>query len=95
VPGCKGQQGDVASLLDGSREAPLVGSADAGKTAGHNLAALSYKALQQTDIPVWNGVDLFGAELADFFAAEKLAASAGPTGAALTGSSGATATGAA
>ena len=54
--------------------------ADAGEAAGHNLAALGHKPLQQTDIPVGDGVDLLGAELADLLAAEELAASAGSAG---------------
>src|SRR5262249_23348841 len=84
VPGCERQQGDVSSLLDGPREAALVRGADAGQAAGHDLAALSHKALQQTDIPVGDGVNLLGAELADLLAAEELAAAAGTTGTAWT-----------
>jgi hypothetical protein len=76
VPGCKGQQGDVACLLDGPRQTALVGCANAGEAAGHNLTAFGYESLQQTDIPVRDGVNLFGAELAHFLAAEKLAAAA-------------------
>src|SRR5215472_15778124 len=75
VVSCERQQGDVPGLLDGSREPPLVRGANSGQAAGHNLAALGHKPLQQTDIPVGNGVDLLGAELAHFLAAEKLAAS--------------------
>ena len=76
VPCSKGQQGDIPGLLNGAGKATLVLGADASQTAGHNLAALGHKALQQTDIAVGNGVNLFRAELADLLAAEKLAASA-------------------
>ncbi len=54
--------------------------ADTGEAAGHNLAALGHKPLQQTDIPVWNGVNLLSAELADLLAAKELATTAGSTG---------------
>jgi hypothetical protein len=77
VPGGKWQQSDIPCLLDGAGKAALMRGANAGETAGHNLAALSYEALQQAHIAVRDGVNLFGAELADLFAAEKLAASAG------------------
>jgi hypothetical protein len=80
VPGCEGQQGDVPSLLDGPREPALVRGADASEAAGHNLAAFGYKPLQQTDIPIGDGIDLLSAELADLLAAEELAAAAGTTG---------------
>jgi hypothetical protein len=73
----KGQQGDIPGLLDGARQAALVRGADAGETPGHDLAALGDEALQKTDIAIRNCVDLLGTELADFFAAEELAASAG------------------
>ena len=80
MPCGKGQQGDVPGLLDGAGEAALVGGAYAGEAAGHDLAALSHEALQQTDIAVGDGVDLLGAELSDLLAAEELTASAGTTG---------------
>ena len=80
VPGCEGQQGDVPSLLDGPREPALVRGANASEAAGHNLAAFGYKPLQQTDIPIGDGIDLLSAELADLLAAEELAAAAGTTG---------------
>jgi len=70
VPRGKGQQSDVPGLLDGAGQAALVRGANAGEPAGHNLAALSHKSLQQTNIAVWNRVDLLGAELADLLAAE-------------------------
>src|SRR5215831_10422809 len=91
VPCCKGQQGDVPGLLDGTRQAALVRGAHAGETAGHDLAALGHKPLQQTDIPVGDGVDFFGAELAHLLAAEELPATAGTTGTASWTSTGTTA----
>jgi hypothetical protein len=81
VPGGEGQQGDVAGLLDCAGEAALVRGANAGQAPGHDLAALGHELLQETDVPVGDGVDLVGAELADLFAAEKLAAAAGTAGA--------------
>jgi hypothetical protein len=73
----KRQQGDVAGLLDGAGQTALVRRANARQTARYNLAAFGHKALQQTDIPIGDGVDLLGAELANLLAAEELAASAG------------------
>ena len=76
------QARDVAGLLDGARQPALVGGADAGKTAGDDLAALGHKLLQQADVAVVDRVDLLGAELADLLAAEELAsAAAGATAA--------------
>jgi hypothetical protein len=66
-------------LLYGAGEAALVRGADACEPPGHDLAALGHKALQETDIAVWDRVDLFSAELADLLAAEELAASASAT----------------
>jgi hypothetical protein len=80
VPCCKGQQGDIPGLLDGAGKAALMLGADAGQTAGHNLAALGHKPLQQTDIAVRDSVNLFRAELADLLATEELAASARAAG---------------
>jgi hypothetical protein len=77
VPRCERQQGDVPGLLDRACKTALVRGADAGKTPRHNLAALRHEALQQTDIAVWDSVNLLSAELADLLAAEKLSASAG------------------
>jgi hypothetical protein len=77
VPCGKRQQGDIPGLLDGAGQTALVRGANASETPGHNLAALSHKALQQADIAVGNRIDLLGAELADLLAAEELAASAG------------------
>jgi hypothetical protein len=92
VPRGEGQQGDVTGLLDGAGEAALVRGADASQPPGHDLAALGYELLQETDVPVGDGVDLLGAELADLLAAEELAASAGATTGARTARSGTWAT---
>ena len=73
MPCCKGQQGDIACLLDGPREAALVRGADTGQAAGHNLAALGHEALQQAHVAVRNRIDLLRAELADLLAPEELA----------------------
>jgi hypothetical protein len=80
VPCGKRQQRDIPSLLDGAGQAALMLGADAGEPAGHYLATLGHKALQQPDIAVGNCVDLLGAELADLLATEELAASAGSAG---------------
>jgi len=80
VPCGKRQQGDVPGLLDGAGQAALVRGANAGEPAGHDLAALGHKPLQQPYVAVRNRVNLLSAELADLLAAEKLAASAGTTG---------------
>ena len=74
------QQGDIAGLLDGASEAALVGGTDTREPPGNDLAALGYEALQQAHIAVGDGVDLLGAELADLFAAEELAAAARTAG---------------
>ncbi len=70
----EGQKRDVARLLDGHAQLALVRGADAGETARHDLAALGYEALQQTDVAIRDRVDLLRAELADLLAAEELAA---------------------
>src|SRR5258708_36386265 len=70
----KRQQGDVTRPLDGRRETPLVGRANARETARDNLAAFRHKALQHAHVFVVDVVDLLGAEFAHFFAAEKFAA---------------------
>ncbi len=71
------EQGDIASLLDGAGQTALVRGADSSKPPGNDLAALGNEALQKTDVPIWDGVDFFRAELADLFAAEELASAAG------------------
>jgi hypothetical protein len=73
----KRQQRDVARLLDGTGEAALVCSANAGEPPRHNLAALGHELLQQPHIAVRDGVDLVGAELAHFLAAKEFATAAG------------------
>jgi hypothetical protein len=75
----EGQKGNVPRLLDGAGQSPLVGGAYPSQPAGHNLAALGHKPLQQPHIPVRDGVDLLGAELAHLLAAEKLSAAARPS----------------
>jgi hypothetical protein len=71
------QQGDIAGLLNGPGQPPLVRGTHAGQAPGNDLASLGDELLQQADIPVGDGVDLLGAELTDLLAAEELAASAG------------------
>jgi len=71
------QQSDVPGLLDGAGQPALVRGAYAGQAAGHNFSALGHKPLQETDVPVGDGVNLLGAELAHFFAAKEFAAAAG------------------
>jgi hypothetical protein len=66
------QQGNVPGLLDGAGKAALVGGAHAGQAAGNNLTALGHKPLQETHIAIRDRVDLLGAKLAHFLAAEKL-----------------------
>jgi hypothetical protein len=76
VAGCKRQQSDVASLLDGTRQPPLMGGADAGEAPGDYLAALGNKLLQQAYIAIVDGIDFLDAELANLLAAKELASSA-------------------
>ena len=64
-----------------------MGGANTSKPARHNLAALGHKALQKAHIAIRDCVDFLGAELADFFAAEKLAATTGATGGTSAGTS--------
>src|SRR5271165_4302138 len=77
VPCGKRQQGDVPSLLDGAGQAALVGGANAGEPAGHNLPTLSHKPLQQPNIAVRDRVNFLSTELANLLAAEELATTAG------------------
>jgi hypothetical protein len=79
VSRCKRKQGDVPGLLDGAGQAALVRRTNTREPARHNLAALSHKPLQQTNIAVRDRVNLLRAELANLLAAEKLAASARST----------------
>jgi len=60
-PARKGQQSDIACLLDGSREASLVRSADPGQTPWHDFAALGHKTGEQAHVLVIDVVDLLGA----------------------------------
>src|ERR1700749_1782204 len=65
VPRSEWQQGDVAGLLDGACQSPLVRGTHTGQAAGNNLAALGNKLLQQPHIAVVDGGDLLPPELAD------------------------------
>jgi hypothetical protein len=76
VAGCKGQQSDVASLLNGTRQPTLVSSADAGEAARDNLAPLGDKLLQQAHIAIVDSIDLLDTELANLLAAKELASAA-------------------
>jgi hypothetical protein len=66
------QQSDIASLLDGAGQTALVRGADTGEPTGNDLAALGDEALKQANVPIWDGIDLFRAELADLLATEEL-----------------------
>ena len=76
VARCERQQGDITSLLDGAGQTALVRGANTGKPPGNDLATLGDEALKQADVAVGDGIDLFGTEFADLFAAEELAATA-------------------
>jgi hypothetical protein len=76
VAGCKRQQSDVACLLDGTRQPPLMGGADAGEAPGYYLASLGNKLLQQAYIAIVDGIDLLDTELANLLAAKELASAA-------------------
>jgi hypothetical protein len=76
VAGCKRQQSDVACLLDGARQPPLMGGADAGEAPGYYLASLGNKLLQQAYIAIVDGIDLLDTELANLLAAKELASAA-------------------
>src|SRR5512146_3360662 len=67
------QQSDVARLLDGRGEPPLVRSAHPAQPPGHDLAAFSHKLREQAIVLVVNGIYLLHAELAHLFAAKILA----------------------
>src|SRR6185312_8816904 len=83
------QQGDVAGLLDGRRDATLVRRADAGQAAGHDLALLRHELAEQAHVFVIDGINLLDAELADLLAAEELASAfTAATGTALRASAG-------
>jgi hypothetical protein len=74
------QQGDIPGLLDGACQTALVGGTNTREPPGHDLAALGNELLQKANVPIGDGVDLLGAELANLLAAEELAAPAGPPG---------------
>jgi hypothetical protein len=81
VAGCKRQQSDVACLLDGTRQPPLMGGADAGEAPGYYLASLGSKLQQQAYIAIVDGIDLLDTELANLLAAKELASAAWAAGA--------------
>src|ERR1700683_1133235 len=64
------QQGDIARLLDGVGEPPLVRGADAGNAARDNLAALRHERVEQLHVLVIDVVDLLHAKPANFLATE-------------------------
>src|SRR5712692_503535 len=78
----KRQQGDVARLLDGRVQAPLVWGANTGQPPRNNFAAFRHELRQQPDVLVINGLNLLHAELANFLAPEILAAALAPARAA-------------
>src|ERR1700691_2065737 len=82
------QEGDVARLLDGPRQTALVRRAHAGQAPRSDFAALRDELRQQAHVFVIDRFDLLDAELANLFAAEKLAAAFAWT----TGTSGGTRT---
>jgi hypothetical protein len=85
VAGCKRQQSDVACLLDGPRQPPLMGGADAGEAPGDYLAPLGNKLLQQAYIAIVDGIDFLDTELANLLAAKELASAAAGAAGASTG----------
>src|SRR5579863_8544129 len=66
------QQRDVARLLDGVGETPLMGRAHARDPPRHNLAALGHKGVQHLHIFVIDVIDLLHAEPAHLLAPEIL-----------------------
>jgi hypothetical protein len=66
------QQGDVARLLDGVGEPPLVRRAHARNAARDDLAALRHEGVQRLDVLVIDVVDLLDAETAYLLAPEIL-----------------------
>jgi hypothetical protein len=73
------QQSYVAGAFDGHPEPALVTCADAGHTAGKNLAALLHELGKNVGALVVDQIDLFDTELADFLLAEELALAARPS----------------
>ena len=78
MPRSKRQQGDIPCLLDRFRQASLMRCANTREPAGHNLAALGHKSLQQPHVAIRDCVNLLRTELADLLATKKLAAPAWP-----------------
>ena len=83
APG-KRQQRDVARLLDGQGQTPLVRRADSGQAPRNDLAALRHELRQQPDVLVVDGLDFLHAEFANLLAAKIFA----PTFAAATRAAG-------
>jgi hypothetical protein len=76
----KGQQSDVASLLDGAGDAALVRGADAGQAAGNNLPTFCHETLQQAHIAIGNGIDFLDAEFANFLTTKEFPSAGTPAG---------------
>src|ERR1039457_6369966 len=79
LPSPERQQRDVARLLDGIGQTPLVWGAHAGQTARHNLSGFGDKTREQPDVLVVDAVDLLDAELANLLATEELPSAATTT----------------
>src|SRR5438445_11376001 len=71
LPRGKWQQRNVARPLDRRRQSALVRCAYSSEPTRHDLAPLCHKLAEQTHVLIVDVVDLFHAELADFFAPEK------------------------
>jgi hypothetical protein len=78
----EGEQSNVARLLDGQAKTTLMPCAYTGQATRNDLSPLCDEALQQTNIAVRDSIDLFGAELADLLAPEKLTATRAAAGSA-------------
>src|SRR3984957_17782492 len=65
------QQGDVACLLDRSRQAALVRGTNPGQASRSDLAAFRHELRQQTHIFIVDRFDLLDAECTHFLATEK------------------------
>src|ERR1039457_1336136 len=70
--GRKRHQSDVARLLDGFGQSPLMGSADSGDAARRDLATLGDERVEELHFLVVDVVDPLDAEAADFLAPEIL-----------------------
>jgi hypothetical protein len=70
---CKWQQSNIPCLLDRQGQASLMRSAHARQATRYNPPAFRYELCEQTNVLVVDGLNLFHAEFADFFAPEILA----------------------